>query len=333
MTPRSLFYASAFLVLLTYDSFGQASNTLKGKIRTPTGETVNNAIVELRQNSGGIIGQTVTRNDGDFAFSNLAPGDYEVLVSMSGYIPATQMVRFQAHERGVFNEIYNIEVTITPKKEQSLGPPGINFVQDVPKPARTAYDKALVKIGESKIDEAIPLLREAVEAFNNYFNASFQLGLALFQTGKLDEAIQMLERARQINDREPAVYHSFGLVMIKQQKFGVAEYAFREAIRLNGNDASSHFYRGLVLIEVAKQLTDRTKREKELADAEGEMNKVWDLSGHRMFAVYRQKARIRELRGDLEGAAQELEAYLKADPNAKDAAVVREMVSKLRAPK
>ena len=101
--------------------------------------------------------------------------------------------------------------------------------------------------------------------------------------------------------------------------------------RSNGTDTASHFYRGLVLIEIATQLGSRPERATELGEAEGELTRAWELSQKRLTAVYRQRARINEMRGDREAAARELENFLKAEPNAKDAAAVREMILKLRA--
>src|ERR1700730_3335113 len=106
--------------LLVNSAVAQNTNTLRGKVRSPDGTTVNNAIVELRFGGGGMIAQTVTRNDGDFAFSNLAPGEYEVAVMIAGYDPVVQVARFSQNDRMNFAEVLNIEVIIRPKRETTL---------------------------------------------------------------------------------------------------------------------------------------------------------------------------------------------------------------------
>ncbi len=329
MRGRTLFTSLSILLLLAGGAAAQ-NNTIKGKVRSTTGVTINNAIVELRQTGGGATGQTVTRNDGDFAFSGLDAAEYELAVTIAGYEPAVQLARFSHMDGMDFREVLNVEVVVRAKQEAVLGAPGTNFVQDVPKQARAAFEKGIAKLREAKSDEAIALFREAISLFNDYFNANFQLGAEFYRRGKLEDALQALERARQINDRDGAVFHWFGLVMVKQQKFGVAEYAFGEAVRLNSTDTASHFYRGLMLIELAKQMVDKAERAAELARAEQELTRAWELSDKRLTGVYRQRARISEMRGDREAAARELESYLKAEPNAKDASAVREMIAKLR---
>src|SRR5262249_59135 len=67
-----------------------------------------------------------------------------------------------------------------------------------------------------------------------------------------------------------------------------------------------------------------------LATADRELDRAWDLSGKKLNTVFLQRARIFEERGDNKGAVRELENYLKAEPNAKDALVIKEAISNLR---
>jgi tetratricopeptide (TPR) repeat protein len=321
-----------FIIVLTSGATAFAqNNTLRGKVRSSTGATVNNAIVELKSGPGGTVSQIVTRNEGDFAFTGLASGEYEVSVAMAGYETATQMARFNQPDYMKFSEVVNIEVVIRPKKETVLLAPGTNFVQEVPKPARAAYERAMARLREGKSVEAVAALREAVAIFNDYFDAQFVLGKELFRAGKDDEALEALERARQINDHQDAVYYVFGLVMMRQEKFHVAEYVFREATRLNANSAASQFYHALALIELAVREKDERQRDTDLSAAEKELDRAWETSQKRLSAVYLQRARIHEKRGEKEAAARDLESYLKAEPEAKNGATIRDAIAKLRA--
>ncbi|HVG21822.1 MAG TPA: carboxypeptidase regulatory-like domain-containing protein [Blastocatellia bacterium] len=329
MRSTTLLPALALVLLSTLTASAQ-NNMIRGKVRASNGTTVNNAIVELRVGGGGMIGQTVTRNDGDFAFSNLAPGEYEVAVTVAGYEPAVQLVRFSQNDRMNFWEVLSVEVTIRPRANTNAAPPGTHFAQDVPKAAREAYEKGVAKLREGKSDEGIALLREATASFNDYFDAHFAMGREFFRAGKDNEALEELERARQINDRQYAVYYMFGLVMLKQKKFAIAEYAFREAGRLNANDAATHFYRGVALIELSAQTNDAKQTATDLDNAEKELGLAWDMSEKQLNEVYLQRARVYERRGNKEAAARELENYLKAEPEAKNASVVRATIARLR---
>ncbi len=333
MKMQNLFPALALMLFVAIAAPAQNNNMLRGKVRSPSGETLNNAIVELKIGGGGMIGQTVTRNDGDFAFSNLEAGEYEIEVNLAGYERTIQMARFNHSPGEHFQEVLNIEVLLRPKAEPATGAPGINFAQDVPKAAREAYEKGIARLREGKTDEGVRLLREATTVFPNYFAAHLGLGAEMLRAGKYNDALESLERARQINDREGMVYHLFGLVMMKQRKFTVAEYAFLQATHLDGTNAAAHFYRGLALIEIAVRGRDEKQQKSDLAEAEKEMDTAWDLSDRHMTAVYLQRARIFERRGEKQAAAEALEKYLKAEPQAKNAAAIREAISKLRGQK
>jgi len=119
-------------------------------------------------------------------------------------------------------------------------------------------------------------------------------------------------------------------VMVKQRKYIIAEYAFREATRLNPNNVASRFYLGQTLIEIALRESDQRQRADDLNTAYQELNRAWETSDKRLSAVYLQRARIHEVRGEKEAAARDLESFLKAEPEAKNAAAVREAIARLR---
>lgn len=323
--------ALALMLILTAAAEAQRS-TIRGKVRTPGGSTVNNAIVELRLGGGGMLAQTVTRNDGDFAFSGLEPAEYEVAVVMAGFQPAAQMVRFENDAGMRMMQFVNVEIVIRPKPDAAASVPTTLFAQDVPKAARAAYERAISKLHEGRATEAIELLRTAIAEFSDYFDAHYMLGQELFRAGQDREALEELERARQINDRQDAVYHLFGLIMFKEKKYALAQRAFREAETLKPANPLPHFHRGVALIELAIR-EDNPQREADFADAEQELNRAWELSDQRMNEVRLQRARVYERRGNKEAAARELEAYLKSEPEARNAASVREALAKLRSKK
>ncbi|HEY6332107.1 MAG TPA: carboxypeptidase regulatory-like domain-containing protein [Blastocatellia bacterium] len=308
------------------------NNTIRGKVRTESGTTVNQAIVTLSKTSGGTIGEVVTGNDGDFTFTGLEATSYIISVHATGYEQEVQNVTFSQSMYDRFHDTLNVEVFITPLPDQALSvPPGTSFVQQVPKNAKAAYDKGVAKLAEGKSTEGIALLRQATDTFNTYFDANYALGVAYYRTGQLDDAVAALEKAREVNDHDGAVYHMFGLVMLKQSKFNVAEYAFRNAVSYNGSSPASRFYHGYALIEMALRAKAAKEKGDELGEANRELTTAWDLSNKHLYVVYLEKARIDEMTGDKEAAAKDLETYLKAMPDSKQAASIRQEIEKLRA--
>ena len=331
MNKRKLFSALALALALSTTALAQRS-MIRGKVHAPNNAPLNNAIVELRYGGGGLIAQAVTRNEGDFEFTGLDPGDYEITVTASGFEPVVQLVRFHSTDKMRFMETLNVEIMVKPKANAPLSAPSTIFAQDVPKPARAAYDKAIAKLRDGKSEEGIALLRDATVAFKDYFDAHFLLGKELFRLGRDNEALEELERAREVNDKQDVLYQVLGMVMLKQKKYNLAQRIFREAINLNANNTVAHYYRGLTLIELALR-ENGNERNADLDDAEKELARAWELSDKRLNDVYVQRARIYERRGNKEAAARELEQYLKAEPEAKNAQAIRQAIVTLRGAK
>ncbi|MEW6131410.1 MAG: carboxypeptidase regulatory-like domain-containing protein [Acidobacteriota bacterium] len=332
---KQFFFACTLLLFLAVHSTAQNS-MIRGKVRAANGNTINDALVELRRASGGIIGQTTTRTDGDFAFTGLRAGEYEVVVTLAGYVPTTQVVELtsvaiggRASSENV-GEVMSVEITLRPRLETILAPPGVTFVQNVPEAARASYEKAVIKLREGKSAEGIALLQDAITKFNDYFDALYALGWEYYRQGKDHDALEALERARLINDHIAGVYYMFGLIMARQQKFRLAEYGFAKATELNDGFILAHFNHGVAFIELALRSADTSETKNFLEQAEKALDKAWELSGKHLHTVYLQRARIHQKRGNTEAAARALESYLKAEPNPPNAAALKETIKALR---
>ena len=117
--------------------------------------------------------------------------------------------------------------------------------------------------------------------------------------------------------------------MFKQKKYALAQRAFREAETLKPANPTPHFHRGMALIELAIR-EENQQRDTDFSEAERELDRAWELSDQHMNEVHLQRARIYERRGDKPAAVRELEAYLRAEPEARNAATVKEAIAKLR---
>lgn len=329
MLKMKLIQSFVILLLLTESTLAQ-QGTIHGKVRTPSGATLNGVIVELWQ-TGSHVGQTVTNTEGDFYFTGLVPANYELVISQQGYQRVSERAVFRMPGNMNQREVVEVEIRLVPmEKEISTAPPGTTFVQTVPFAAKVAFEQGMARIKDNKVIEGIALLQEAVQAYPDYFNAHVALGAEYIKQNRLDEAIKALERARQINDRDARVWHLFGVVMAQQQKYNVAEFAFRQAVERDPVNAQSRFSHGLTLLELAVRTPDQMT-ESRLIEAERELRKALELSQQKQVAAYLHLGRIAELRGERKQAAEWLETYLKQQPADPNAASIREAIIKLKA--
>ncbi|HVF92626.1 MAG TPA: tetratricopeptide repeat protein [Blastocatellia bacterium] len=317
----------------------QQGNRIRGKVRASSGAAIPNAVITLQTGNGQPINQTVSNNEGDFAFSGLTETGYIVIASSSGYENGTSVVEFTkgagAEDPG---EIRVIEVILTRPGAEPVPPARSTFTQNIPKEALAAFERGMALSREGKAPESIQALQEAVKIFPNYFNARLALANEFTRQQRLEEAISELEQARRVNPKDGRVYQAFGLVLSKQKKYVLAAAVFGEASRLNPTDPNILLMRAGALIDHAS-LIDPSKSKDAAAErahafemAERDLMKAFDLSGKKLAPIHLQMARIYEKQGKRAQAADELERYLRLAPGEKNAQAMRDAIKKLRTP-
>jgi tetratricopeptide (TPR) repeat protein len=338
-------HRSAPLVLFAFALFALVApatraqgHTIRGKVRTAEGVSVPRATVTLEIGSGGAtIQQTVTNNEGDFAFTGLTGTSYIVVVSVPDFNPASEHVEFVREINGdTPGETHIVEITLLAKGGVRSPRAGLNFAQSVPKAARDAFESGVKLARENKPAEAVAAYEGAIKIFPDYFDAHLVIASELARQGKLDDAIKHLQEARRVNGRDDRVWDLFACVLVRQRKFAVAARIFGEAARLNPTDAqylvsqASAFIEQASSIDPSKSKPASDEREFAFAEAEKSLARAEQLD-RKLAEVNLQRARLYEKRGDRARAAAELEQYLRKAPNAKNAEGVRQAIKTLRA--
>jgi hypothetical protein len=310
-------------------------HSIRGKVRSSAGVSVPRVTVSLESGNGALIDQTVANNEGDFFFGNLSESSYLVTISTPDYNPASERVEFVRNVGpGEPGETRTIEITLAGRG--GVRPPraGLNFVQNVPRAAREAYESSLKLAKEGRAPESLAALQAAIKIFPDYFDARFLLANEYIKQGKLPDAIAELNEAQRINPKDDRVWHAFGGVLMQQRKFAVAARIFAEAARLNPVDPQYQLLQATALIEQAASIDPNKAEERNYAFAEAEkaLARADKLSERKLAAVHLQRARLYEKRGERARAADELEQYLRQSPDLKNAPAIREAVKTLRAP-
>jgi len=329
------------LCLCVPASAAQQGNSIRGKVRNSAGRNMGQIIVQLETGNGLPINTTTTNNEGDFYFGGLGGTSYIVVISLPDYNPVQEHVEFVMNTTADSpGEQRTVQLTLAPKTGMAAAPLSNRTVpgQNVPKAAREALDRAMASLKENKSQDAIAALQEAIKAHPDYFEAHFLLGNEMMKLNRLQEALVEFEQARKINPRDDRVYQAFGQLLTRQGKFALASQVFAEAARLNPTDPNIPLMRANVLIEHAAAIDPSASKEaaaergRALELAEKDLVKALDLSDRKLTMVYLQLARVYEKKGDRGRAATQLEEYLKASPDAKNAGAIREAIKTLRAP-
>jgi tetratricopeptide (TPR) repeat protein len=345
--PRTRFAIRAvtlFLLLLAsaHAAHAQNGNSIRGKVRDSRGNNVPRITVELQTGNGASVGQTTANNEGDFFFCCLNNISYTVVIRSTEYAPASESVEFVNRAGGdAPGELRTVEVTLLPNGEARAGraPGRVSVSQNVPAPAREAFERGMKLSREGKAADAEAAVREAVTAFPDYFDARFWLANELIRTQRLDDAVQHLEVARRVSPNDQRVYILFGNLLFLKKNYGVAAAVFAEAARLSPTDPQPLLQRGMALVEYAAHIDAAAskkaadERRAALDDAEKALNEAYRLSDKKLATALLQLARVYEKRGERARAADEIEQYLRQNPDAPNTPALREAVKTLRAAK
>jgi TolA-binding protein len=336
MTRRAIVPSVIFLLLACLPAAAQTGNSIRGKVRNDAGKAMVQVIVTLTTGTGTPIDQTVTNNEGDFFFGSLVDTSYAVSISQPDYEPVMESVHFSYQGSGNQpGEMQTVFITLTPKSNAIPAPSAV-FVQNVPHPARAAYDRAADHSKLNRPDEAIAAYKEAIGAFPQYYDARFALGCELLKAGRVDDAIAELDAANKINPKDDRVYAAFGQALSQQKKFAVAAAAYREAASRRPDEPRYLLMRATALIDHVAWMdstpSPNAAERKQLLDAaEADLAKAYAASRQKLATVHLQRARLYERQGNRKAAADSLESYLKQTPGAPNAAAIRESIKKLRA--
>ncbi|HWE51118.1 MAG TPA: TonB-dependent receptor [Bryobacteraceae bacterium] len=95
---------SAIALLATAIVWGQASTSLRGTIKDPSGAVVSDAAVSLTDAATGSLRKVVTDASGSYQFLQLAPGDYSVKVEKPGFTTSVKDgVRLEVNTPATFD--------------------------------------------------------------------------------------------------------------------------------------------------------------------------------------------------------------------------------------
>jgi len=330
----SVLFGSALVVS------AQGGHTLQGRVVTPNGSQPNNPVKITLTFNGRRVYETFTDLSGRFSFAGVGAGTYQLTAEGDGQSFDTTSVYAQVSAFGSAPQLFTQDIQLRTLPGKAINPAGVvsGFTQEIPKPARQAFDRGMKLSSEGKSDAAIEKMKEAVRQFPEYFEAHLQLGNQLMKSGRFDEALSELDRAREINAKDERLYQSFGLLLMRQKNYAVAVAVFSEASRLNPSNAVNVLMKATALIHQAYAMNPSTSAEEArdrlhiLNRAEAAITEASKMSDKKVKPDHLTFAMFYEMKGERSRSATELESYLQENPKGRNVEDLRKLIEKLRSP-
>jgi tetratricopeptide (TPR) repeat protein len=298
---------------------------VEGVVYGPGSQPLPGIVVFLEDVTRARVGQSITGSDGRYRFSRVAAGTYFIVVRPTdGRLqPAVHRLELinSARGGGVASSSERVDIMIGAVPRRAAAAAGTLFAQDVPGEAEAEYERALESLGKKDRARAAERLKRALKIFPDYFDAAQQLGLLYVEGEQFGEAMAPLVKAIEVNPKAAPSYLGLGIASISLGRPDLALDALEHARQLDAKSYRVHFYLGLALTDLNR-----------LDEAVVSLKEAHRLGVPAKFGAARlYLASVYTRRGQRREAAAELETYLAENPNAANAANVREAVRKLKA--
>jgi tetratricopeptide (TPR) repeat protein len=237
----------------------QGGRTLFGDVRI-TGED-NNLIpkevtIILRMVPDGELSRQVVSSRGRYRFTNLALGEYELVIEADGR-EIGRMSPIYMRDRDLSNSPYGFQYDLDFKWKGPSQPAGGGVISaaDVyerPAATKSIFQKAEEAVGKKKFDQAIDLLKQVVQTDKNDFQAWTALGSVYFAEQKFDDAEGAYLKAIEVHPTSPRAYINLGRVRSSQKKFEEALEPLTKAVELQPTSGDANYLLGECYLQLKK---------------------------------------------------------------------------------
>jgi len=316
-------FINFFLALMCLPVQSISNNTISGHVSNDQHVPLAELRVELLNEVDTVISTVKTDGSGLFVFRKLSDGAFQVRVQTSGTNYASQTKRVDlARPTGFGVASEEVDFVLSPIKSNSgsVAKPGVIFVQEVPDAARKQYQKAVELLDKSnRRPEAFAALKSAVGIFPQYFDALETLGTEEVKDQQYEAAVPVLTKALEVNSRSYASCFALGVAQYHLKQVQPAIESFRRALLLNEKSINANLWLGIALRQTTRP-----------EDAETYLRRADVLAYSKLPDAHWQLALLFNQLKRYKEAADELEIFLKVEPDARDAEQIKKLIKRLR---
>lgn len=284
--------------------------------------------VELQDELYRSVNRIKTDGSGRYVFAGMSEGNYYVHVIPTQGDFEEQIVRVEVvnlgPQGGSFgrSDDVTLDVYLRTKKKDSdiLNEPGVVFAQDIPRNAQSLYEKSLSLFNQKNDTDGIKSLQEAIAIFPTYYLALNRLGYAYFEQKKFDLASEYFAKAADINPKsEPTIYLlSYSVFLTK--RYDAAITMLQGALDLQHSTLRIHLLLGNSFRAIKKyEDAEKEFKKAQSLDTTKTAEPNWELA----LLYGNNLKRFKE-------AADQLELFLKLQPNAKNKDNVKKLIKQFR---
>jgi len=297
---------------ITLGKHGTPRYSLRGILRdTANRHSLDGIKVDLRQVGGPTVTTAFTGASGEFSFDDLSSGTYEIVVNETGYEPIDQQV-------SVEDSVFGLQVwlhKVSAPQGESAGPVVSVRELSIPRKAHELMQKGrMLLYANSDYRGSIAQFQRAIKEYPGYYEAYAEIGVAYMELGDVTSSAEALQKSIDVSQQRYAeAYFILANVYINAKRFADAGPVARKGVQLDDSSWKGHF-------ELASALygLDRDKE----AETEARAAEQLQPDGG---ATYLLLANIHIRLNKYSAVLEDLNAYLKLDPNGAQADQARKL--------
>jgi Flp pilus assembly protein TadD len=216
---------------------------------------IESARVELHAITGGIVGSTFSRGNGDFEFDNVPEGVYTLVVQEAGYETAEQQVQVE------YGSVFGVDVELRRVGDPNTTGPGAKKTVSVrelsiPRKAHDSMEKGLALLyGKSNYQGSLKEFQKAIQQYPDYYEAYAQMGVAYLRLGdKMNSEKSFRQSIDMSHEHYADAYYMLADLFSADHRFAEAEPLARKAVDIDSTswEANSELARALLGLDRPK---------------------------------------------------------------------------------
>ncbi|HEY2108922.1 MAG TPA: carboxypeptidase regulatory-like domain-containing protein [Candidatus Acidoferrales bacterium] len=293
--------------------FGKETFGISGRAYDEqTQQVLSRVEVTLRGASGVMQAQVVTNESGRFDFSALARGNYQIEARVNGYEPYSTAITVGGGEtRGM-----TIYLKRSTANQETTNDSTVSAHElSMPRKARDLIYSGKQKIYYGKdLDGGLKNFQDAIAIAPDYYEAYYQIGMTYLELAKRDDAENNFRKSMELSTNtygEPVI--GMGTILLDKADNAGGEKMIRRGLELSPNFWLGYYELGRACLA-----------ENQLAEAKKASEQARSLMPNAAI-IYRLLANVHMREKDYPALLEDIDAYLKIDPNSPAGAHAKEM--------
>jgi len=292
-------------------NYGKPDGKICGTVLLKTDHrALGQVAVRLKSHAAGIFRSVLTDLEGRFEVRGLPRGTYDIVVDEPGYEPAQTSAQTDGASSQLVLYVKSSSVPQTPRDSYSVSARELR----IPGKARREFEKGLGRLLKRDPAGSVSHFTKAAQAFPDYYEAYYHVGVAEMSLGHRGEAVQAFQMAIDLSGGRYAwAEFGFGYLLYLEGKPEEAVTIIHRGLEVDGSSAVGYLILGLVLFRLER-----------LDEAERSAQEAL-LRNPNCAQAYLVLADVYGRRHEYRAQLQGLDTYLRLEPHGAEGERVRQV--------